>query len=63
MIFKTMSAIKDTILEEQEFSRKEIEAMPEPETIDPNEEVEREKDDDRDPEAFIQSQNNFENSL
>jgi len=60
-----MSQIKDTILEEQEFSRKEIEAMPEPETIDPNKEQEqaREIEDERLEERYEQHENNFTNSL
>lgn len=57
-----MSAIKDSIINEQEFSRKEIEAMPEPETTDPNIEVEREKDEEHS-EAMAQAENNFTNSL
>jgi hypothetical protein len=57
-----MSQIKTTILEEQEFSRKEIEAMPEPETVDPNIEVEREKDEEHS-EAMAQAEHNFTNSL
>jgi len=60
-----MSQIKDTILEEQEFSRKEIEAMPEletPELVDPNIEVESEKD-EYESEAMNQAENNFNNSL
>lgn len=57
-----MSQIKTTILEEQEFSKKEIEAMPEPETIDPNIEVESEKD-EYESEAMNQAENNFINSL
>ena len=60
-----MSQIKNIILEEQEFSRKEIEAMPEPETpelVDPNIEVESEKD-EYESEAMNQAENNFNNSL
>jgi len=60
-----MSQINNQILEEQEFSSKEIEAMPEPETpetIDPNIEVESEKD-EYESEAMNQAENNFNNSL
>ena len=60
-----MSNIQNQILEEQEFSRKEIEAMPEPETpelVDPNIEVESEKD-EYESEAMNQAENNFNNSL
>jgi hypothetical protein len=57
-----MSQIKDTIINEQEFSRKEIEAIPEPETVDPNEEVEREKDEEHS-EAMAQAEHNFNSSL
>ena len=59
-----MSHINNQILE-QEFSRKEIEAMPEPETpelVDPNIEVESEKD-EYESEAMNQAENNFNNSL
>ena len=60
-----MSQINNQILEEQEFRHKEIEAMPEPETpetIDPNIEVESEKD-EYESEAMNQAENNFNNSL
>jgi len=63
-----MSQIKTTILEEQEFSKKEIEAMPEtetPENIDPNieQETSREEDDERLEERYEEHENNFINSL
>ena len=38
-----MSQIKDTILEEQEFSRKEIESMPEPVEIDNTDKTDQER--------------------